>query len=173
MVKLTYKSACIVAENSRAPVSLGKTCGTFAAKHGCDDGDLVFHRPRYGSRQIQWAPYPDPNVCSGGIGMEQQRNGAEDTQATPAKLWWRLVAFIVDSVILATPLMGVDFVYLDQSVALGEWGRLLGFTAGVLYFTVSDSAWGGGWSPGKRLLRIGVIASDCGSARQSSMLRLY
>jgi uncharacterized RDD family membrane protein YckC len=105
--------------------------------------------------------------------MEQQGNGAEDTQAKPAKLWRRLVAFIVDSVILATPLMGVDFVYLDQSVALGEWGRLLGFTAGVLYFTVSDSAWGGGWSPGKRLLRIGVIASDCGSARQSSMLRLY
>jgi uncharacterized RDD family membrane protein YckC len=123
--------------------------------------------------KIQWAPYPDPNVCSGGIGMEQQGNGAEDTQAKPAKLWRRLVAFIVDSVILATPLMGVGFVYLDQSVALGEWGRLLGFTAGVLYFTVSDSAWGGGWSPGKRLLRIGVIASDCGSARQSSMLRLY
>ena len=115
-----------------------------------------------GHDKIQWAPYPDPNLCSGGIGMEQQGNRAENIEPTPAKRRRRLFAFFIDSLILAAPLMAGGLVYFDQSVALGEWGRLLGFTVGVLYFTVFDSAWGGGRSPGKRLRGIGVIRSDGG-----------
>ncbi|MCG8512004.1 MAG: RDD family protein, partial [Rhodospirillales bacterium] len=74
-----------------------------------------------------------------------------------AGFWRRVAAFLVDTVILAIPLMVVGFTFFEWAVGLGQAGRLVGFTVALLYFGLLNSRINGGQTLGKRLLRIRVI----------------
>jgi uncharacterized RDD family membrane protein YckC len=90
-----------------------------------------------------------------------------DTQLTPATaitpiagFWRRLVAFLVDLLILGAPTLVFGLALFRWAASLGEGGRLIGFFVALLYFGLLNSHIGGGQTPGKRLLGIRVIRRD-------------
>ncbi len=85
-----------------------------------------------------------------------------DTAAPPAPLviagfWRRLIAFLLDGLILATIGWLIGNLFSNTFVSLGAWGRLVGFLIGVPYFAITESQIGGGKSIGKRLLNLRVV----------------
>lgn len=82
------------------------------------------------------------------------------TLGGPAPRWRRLVAFVVDALLLGAPALAVGFLLFEAASALGEWGRLVGLALAATYFAVFDSRLGGGQSPGKRLLGVKVTRWD-------------
>jgi len=79
---------------------------------------------------------------------------------TIAKLWRRVVAFKIDSVLFfIIGLIAGEFLS-DQFAALGPWGKVLGFTIATTYFGVSQSSIGGGQSLGMKILGIKVSTSS-------------
>ncbi len=95
----------------------------------------------------------------GGVMAEGVRLPQAD-EARPAARWRRLVALVVDTAILGLPALGLGIRYFDAAAALRQWGLLVGLIFALFYFTVFDSWWAEGRSPGKRLLRIAVIGTD-------------
>ena len=81
---------------------------------------------------------------------------AADT-APFAGFWRRVAAFLVDGVILGLVGYGSGLVLFDAFVAMGPWGRVVGFGVALAYFVAQESGRGGGQSLGKRLLRIRVV----------------
>src|SRR5476649_1025783 len=82
----------------------------------------------------------------------------EDADATSfAGFWRRAVAFLVDGLILGLIGYGLGLVLFDTFVAMGPWGRVVGFGVAMAYFVAQESGRGGGQSLGKRLLRIRVV----------------
>jgi uncharacterized RDD family membrane protein YckC len=77
-----------------------------------------------------------------------------------AGFWRRLFAFCVDGLVLGVLGGCVGLVAHDRLVALGDWGRAVGFAIALVYFATLDSALSGGRSPGKRLLGIQVVNAD-------------
>ncbi|NRO99287.1 hypothetical protein GWC77_25710 [Paraburkholderia sp. NMBU_R16] len=74
--------------------------------------------------------------------------------------WRRSFAFWLDGLILA--LIGLALIVLagDALMRLGQWGKLIGFAIGALYFTFLEGAPGRGQSLGKRLMNIKVARLD-------------
>lgn len=69
----------------------------------------------------------------------------------------RLAAFLIDTAIIAIPLLVIGFLFRDIAFQLGPWGRLVGFTLVLLYRTIFDSVIGKGRTLGKWLMDIVVV----------------
>jgi uncharacterized RDD family membrane protein YckC len=78
-------------------------------------------------------------------------------QAVLSGFWRRLLAFILDSLLLGLVGVVLGLFWLDQLVRLGGWGRLLGFCVSLVYFGVLNSAIGGGQTFGKRVMKVRVV----------------
>lgn len=71
--------------------------------------------------------------------------------------WRRTVSFVVDIVILGVLGMLLGMLLSQQLVALGAWGRAVGFVIAALYFGLLNSRISNGQTVGKRLLGIQVV----------------
>jgi uncharacterized RDD family membrane protein YckC len=74
--------------------------------------------------------------------------------------WRRLVAFLLDGIILGLPAFILGLFLFDQFARLGGWGRIVGFVVAFLYFALMNSALAGGRTVGKRLMHIRVVDSN-------------
>ena len=88
----------------------------------------------------------------------------EPVDDKPAKwiagFWRRLLAFIIDAVLLGVAGTLVGFVLHDFFVQLGPWGRLVGFIMSLSYLGIMNSAIAGGQTLGKRIMTIRVVDSE-------------
>jgi uncharacterized RDD family membrane protein YckC len=78
-------------------------------------------------------------------------------QAVISGFWRRLVAFILDGLLLGLVGVILGLLWFDPLAQLGGWGRLLGFCVSLVYFGVLNSAIGGGQTLGKRAMKIQVV----------------
>jgi len=92
---------------------------------------------------------------------------------TIAGAWRRFGAFFLDCIVLGTLGLVVGFVFNDQLVDMGPWGRLVGFLMALAYFGTLNSKLAGGQTPGKRLLGIRVVAKDGGPLSVSRSFLRY
>src|ERR1700722_14688602 len=74
-----------------------------------------------------------------------------------AGFWGRLFAFCLDGLFLGAFGASIGLLAYDRLVALGDWGRAVGFAIALVYFGVTDRELSGGQSPGKRILGIKVL----------------
>lgn len=77
-----------------------------------------------------------------------------------AGFWRRLLAFVIDILILGIGGMMLGMIFFDLFMQLGAWGRLLGFVIAMLYFGIQDSRLCGGQTLGKRWLSIRVVQKN-------------
>jgi len=87
--------------------------------------------------------------------------------------WRRVLALILDSILLGLvgALLGV-FLF-DFFASLGAWGRLLGFCIAVSYFGILNSSLGNGQSVGKRIAKIRVVDREGSTIALSRSLFRY
>jgi uncharacterized RDD family membrane protein YckC len=78
-------------------------------------------------------------------------------QAVISGFWRRLVAFILDGLLLGLVGVILGLLWFDPLARLGGWGRLLGFCVSLVYFGVLNSAIGGGQTLGKGTMKIQVV----------------
>ncbi len=85
-------------------------------------------------------------------------------QLSPVRMipsfWRRLGAFFLDSLVLGAIGVAFGLFLTEEFVQLGPWGRLLGFVVAIAYFGTQNSRLTGGQTPGKRALKIKVVAKD-------------
>ncbi|MEK6300341.1 MAG: RDD family protein [Acidobacteriota bacterium] len=77
-----------------------------------------------------------------------------------AGFWRRILALLIDSMILGVVGIVFGFMFFDTLAALGVWGRLFGFSIALLYFGFLNSRIGNGQTVGKRILKIQVVGRD-------------
>src|SRR5262249_53014097 len=85
--------------------------------------------------------------------------GVQEVQPIAAR-WRRVIAYMLDLVILALPTLAGGFLFFDAAASLGEWGRLIGLVLIVGYFGYFNSRLCSGQSIGKSLLHLRVIRKD-------------
>jgi uncharacterized RDD family membrane protein YckC len=90
--------------------------------------------------------------------MDEKTSTAPEL-APLAGAWRRLFAFCLDALLLGAVGWGVGLVAFDALVALGDWGRAVGFAVALLYFGAMDSVLFAGRTVGKRLLAIKVVTA--------------
>lgn len=101
-----------------------------------------------------------------------QVNGLTPRAAEIAGLRPRFFAFFIDGLILGAVGAGMGLIAFDRLVALGDWGRLVGFVIALLYFGVMDSKLCGGQTFGKQVVGLKVVtASGAPLGIGASMLR--
>ena len=83
----------------------------------------------------------------------------ERAAATISGFWRRLLAFILDGIILAAAGLVLGAFLFDLLAQLGGWGRLLGFGVALLYFGILNSSVGKGRTIGKRIAKVKVVDS--------------
>ena len=71
--------------------------------------------------------------------------------------WHRLAALAVDVLLLGAVGFLLGLLFSEQFIALGPWGRWLGFIIELGYFGLLNSRLGNGQTLGKRLLKIRVV----------------
>ncbi|MHC4123228.1 MAG: RDD family protein [Planctomycetota bacterium] len=81
----------------------------------------------------------------------------EHYEAIISGFWRRLLAFIIDGIIIGIVGLVLGIYFFDFFAQLGGWGRLLGFGIAILYFGTLNSSFSKGQTLGKRLLRIRVV----------------
>jgi uncharacterized RDD family membrane protein YckC len=74
--------------------------------------------------------------------------------------WRRIVAFFIDTLLLAICGLAAGLFLFDFFARLGLWGRLIGFGVALAYFTLLNSRWGKGKTVGKRIMGIEVVDSS-------------
>jgi uncharacterized RDD family membrane protein YckC len=74
----------------------------------------------------------------------------------------RILAFIVDSLILYVVGHIVGAAFFDRLSMLGQWGRAFGFCIALVYFVSLESRVGGGQTLGKRLFWLRVVNAQGG-----------
>ena len=74
--------------------------------------------------------------------------------------WRRLGAFVIDLIILGLFGLGLGLLLEDVFVALGAWGRAVGFVIALVYFGVLNSQLASGQTLGKKVLNIRVVNAD-------------
>jgi uncharacterized RDD family membrane protein YckC len=72
-------------------------------------------------------------------------------------LWHRLLAYLIDVLILGAVGSGVGNAFFDKLSHMGPWGRLVGFSIALPYFAIMESSIGGGQSFGKLCLKLKVV----------------
>jgi uncharacterized RDD family membrane protein YckC len=85
--------------------------------------------------------------------------GVTQQLAPIAGFWRRIIAFCIDGLLLGALGAGIGLVAYDRLVALGDWGRAVGFVIALIYFGAMDSNLFGGQTLGKRLVGIKVVTS--------------
>lgn len=80
--------------------------------------------------------------------------------ASLAGYWRRIFAFLIDMLLLAVIGYIAGAIFDDTFVALGAWGRAVGFLIALAYFGIMESRAGGGASWGKQALGLQVITRD-------------
>jgi uncharacterized RDD family membrane protein YckC len=78
-------------------------------------------------------------------------------QAVISGFWRRLLAFILDGLLLGLVGFVLGLFWFDPLARLGGWGRLLGFCVALVYFGLLNSAIGGGQTFGKRVMKVRVV----------------
>lgn len=79
---------------------------------------------------------------------------------TISGFWKRLLAFILDSLLLGLAGFVLGLFLFDFFAKLGGWGRLFGFCVTLLYFGLLNSSIGRGQTIGKRIMKIEVVDKD-------------
>ena len=74
-----------------------------------------------------------------------------------APLWRRIVACLIDTILLGLLGIALGALLHAQFSAIGPWGRLVGFVIALLYFGLTQSHLRGGQSPGMHLLGVRVV----------------
>lgn len=74
-----------------------------------------------------------------------------------ASFWKRLLAFLIDSLLLGVVGFLLGLIFFDTLAKLGGWGRLVGFIIALLYFGILNSSIGKGQTLGKHLTHLKVI----------------
>ncbi len=97
------------------------------------------------------------SASAGPIGTDHSISTAE---INIAGFWQRSVAFFTDVAVLIAAGTAIGFVAMDQLAALGPWGKILGTTAALIYFSYGDSALARGASPGKRFMGLKVVGAN-------------
>lgn len=83
-----------------------------------------------------------------------------NTQQGICGFWRRLAALVVDVLLLGTVGFLLGLLFSEQFIALGAWGRWLGFIIELAYFGLLNSRLGNGQTLGKRLLKIRVVDGE-------------
>jgi len=78
----------------------------------------------------------------------------------PCFFWRRVLALIIDVLILTVIGWGLGSVFFDFLAELGIYGRLIGMIITLLYFGHLNSGPGGGQTIGKRIWRIRVVNGE-------------
>jgi len=82
-------------------------------------------------------------------------------QLTPDReigsLWRRIVAIVIDSIIVGIAGTLVALPFFDTFSRLGAWGRLVGFCLALPYFVLLNSRIGNGQTLGKRVMHLQVV----------------
>jgi uncharacterized RDD family membrane protein YckC len=89
----------------------------------------------------------------------------QDDIATPPPLaaagfWMRVLALIVDGLVLGGIGWVLGATMFDTLAQLGGWGRVIGFVIALAYFGILNSRVGGGQTLGKRFIGIRVQSLD-------------
>jgi uncharacterized RDD family membrane protein YckC len=77
--------------------------------------------------------------------------------------WRRILAFVIDTVLLGVLGAILGFFFFDQFAKMGQSGRLIGFVLAILYFGLLNSSIGRGQTIGKRLMKIKVVSAADGT----------
>lgn len=77
-----------------------------------------------------------------------------------AGFWMRILALVIDSLILGIAGFFLGLMFFDTFAGMGGWGRLFGFFIALLIFGTLNSRIGKGQTPGKRITRIKVVGRD-------------
>lgn len=77
-----------------------------------------------------------------------------------AGFWRRIGAFMVDCLVLGLVGLTIGKVFFAELIALGPWGRLVGFCLALLYFGLLNSQLTGGQTLGKRIAGVKVVGKD-------------
>ena len=88
-------------------------------------------------------------------------------------LWRRIVAFVVDGVILALAASVVALPFFETFSRLGPWGPVVGFCMALPYFAILNSSVGHGQTLGKRLMHIQVVDKNGATISFSKSLVRY
>lgn len=90
---------------------------------------------------------------------KSEESTANLPQRSVGGFWRRLVALVIDSLIVGILGFILGLLFFDYLVRAGAWGRLIGFGIALLYFGLLNSAlFGGGQTLGKRLTKIRVVS---------------
>ncbi len=79
---------------------------------------------------------------------------------TIGSLWRRIVAFVVDGIIVGIAGTLVALPFFEPLSHLGPWGRLVGFCLALPYFAILNSKIGNGQTLGKRWMHLQVVDED-------------
>jgi uncharacterized RDD family membrane protein YckC len=72
-------------------------------------------------------------------------------------LWRRVVAFVVDGILVGIVGSVVALPFFETFSHLGPWGRLVGFFMALPYFAILNSTIGNGQTFGKRWTHLQVV----------------
>lgn len=72
-------------------------------------------------------------------------------------LWRRVVAFVVDGILVGIAGSVVALPFFETFSHLGPWGRLVGFFMALPYFVILNSTIGNGQTLGKRWMHLQVV----------------
>mgnify|MGYP000492098281 CR=1 FL=1 len=106
---------------------------------------------------------------------DPQAGQAVQYQAAPiCGFWRRLIALLLDGVILAVAGCILGLIFGRYFVRMGPYGRIVGFIITLLYFGLQNSSAGKGQSIGKRALKIKVVDQTGNSISwRKSFLRTF
>ncbi|MEY2483611.1 MAG: hypothetical protein QOK24_2139 [Verrucomicrobiota bacterium] len=77
-----------------------------------------------------------------------------------AGFWRRLLALLIDSIILAIVGWILGFLWSESFMRMGGWERFVGFAVALLYFVPLNSSLSGGQTVGKRAVKIRVVSKE-------------
>jgi uncharacterized RDD family membrane protein YckC len=77
-----------------------------------------------------------------------------------AGFWRRLLAFVIDVLVLALVGFALGTFFYDDLAKLGSRGRVIGFLIAVIYFGLMNSRIRNGQSVGKAFAKLKVVGSD-------------
>ena len=82
--------------------------------------------------------------------------GMPPAHRTISGFWRRLLAIVLDGLILGIVGFVSGLFFFDFYARLGSWGRMIGFGVDSIYFGVLNSGIGKGQTVGKRIMKIEV-----------------
>jgi uncharacterized RDD family membrane protein YckC len=92
--------------------------------------------------------------------MEEEKLEVNNESESPREIcgfWRRIFALLIDGLILAVPGYILGLIAFEQLVALGGWGKVVGFFISMLYFGIQNSLVCKGQTIGKRICKIMVV----------------